>query len=76
MIDVVSSWLTGNPVIDAMAIAGTVFLLLIFGGLPLWAFLDRFRASHGEHWRPVGEVAPAVAEVERKSPFARKRVAK
>lgn len=71
-------WLTGNLVIDWMAIAGTAFLVLVFGGLP-W---DKFRPQHGEHFRPVGEPAPAVSEPaptavkSGRSPFAPKREAK
>lgn len=68
------SWLTGNLVIDWMAIAGTVFLLLVFGGLPLWALWDKFRPQHGEHFRPIGD-SEVAAPAPRVRPFAGKRKA-
>jgi hypothetical protein len=70
------SWLTGNPVIDAMAVAGFVFYGAIFLGFPLWMLRDRLRGSHGEHWRPISEAAPAASEpvaVVPRSPFRHKR---
>ncbi len=71
------SWLTGNPVIDAVAVAGFVFYGAIFLGFPLWMLRDKLRGSHGEHWRPIGEAAPAVSEpvvaAVPRSPFRRKR---
>lgn len=75
------SWLTGNLVIDWMAIVGSAFLVLVFGGLPAWALWDKLRLTHhGDHWRPIGEPVPATSEpapaVESRSPFRRKRVAK
>ena len=77
------SWLTANLVIDWMAIVGSAFLLLVFGGLPLWALWDKFRPQRGEHFRPIGdEPAPVVAELsvpvveKRRSPFAPNRAPK
>jgi hypothetical protein len=74
------AWLPGPLAYDIFAIIGTLVLLVLFVGLPVWAFLDRFRPSHGEHYRPIGEAAAVVAVpaevVEPRSPFRRKREAK
>lgn len=78
------SWLTGNLVIDWAAIGGTTFCVGSFVAFLLWALRDKLRGSAGDHWRPIGEPAPATSEpapaVEKpRSPFApeqRKRVAK
>jgi hypothetical protein len=71
------SWLTGNLVIDWAAIVGTTFCVGSFVAFVLWALRDKLRGSAGEHWRPIGEAAPAllepapVAEPEKpRSPFA------
>jgi hypothetical protein len=62
VIDDFFAWLPGNDVIDWMAIAGTAFCVggpIAFG---LWALRDKFRPSHGEHWRPIDEPAPELVK--------------
>lgn len=76
------SWLTGNLVIDITAIAGVAFYGAILLGFPLWMLRDKLRRGHGEHFRPIGEPAPAVSEPaptavkSGRSPFAPRREAK
>lgn len=59
-----------------MAIVGSAFLLVVSGGLPLWALWDKFRPQRGEHFRPIDEEPapvvsePAVAVKSGRSPFA------
>jgi hypothetical protein len=62
MIDDFFAWLPGNTVIDPAAIVGTLFVLTLALGFPLWMLLDRLRPSHGEHWRPIDEPAPELVK--------------
>lgn len=80
------SWLTGNAVIDWMAIAGTVFCLGVPAAFGLWILWDRIHPASGQHAAIHGDeegvraVVPAPSPepepAEPRSPFRRKREAK